>query len=254
GADLRHRARRDPVKRDTGVIARGKSLPVNQQKAAVLAATKKGLPVGWETLLTGISRGTTVSKYGANQTIFMQGQPADALYFLLQGKVKLTVASNEGKEAIVATLGPGEFFGEGCLAGQSSRMGTAVSVGDCTLAKVQKGMMARMLHEEQGLAEIFITHLLSRIVRYEADLVDQIFNSSEKRLARMLLLLSHFGRESSTETVVAGISQEHLAQMVGTTRSRINLFMNKFRKLGFVDYNNEAGLTVHRGLLSVLHD
>jgi CRP-like cAMP-binding protein len=243
------------VRRDTVVIARGKSLPVNEQKAAVVVATKKELPADWEALLTGISRGKTVLEYGTNRTIFMQGQPADSVYFLLQGNVKLAVASDDGKEAIVATLGSGEFFGEGCLAGQPLRMGTAVSVGDCTLAKVEKPMMTRMLHEEQGLAEIFITHLLSRIVRYEADLVDQMFNSSEKRLARILLLLSHFGKESRTETVVAGVSQEHLAQMVGTTRSRINLFMNKFRKLGFIDYNHEAGLTVHRGLRSViLHD
>lgn len=232
-----------------------KFAPVGEQKASVVVAGKKGLPASWETLLAGISRGKTVLAYGANRTIFMQGQPADSLFFLLRGKVKLAVASHEGKEAIVATLGPGEFFGEGCLAGQPSRMATAVSVGDCTLAKVEKPTMARMLHEDQGLAEMFVTHLLSRIIRYEADLVDQLFNSSEKRLARILLLLSHFGKESESETVVAGINQEHLAQMVGTTRSRINHFMNKFRKLGFVDYNAEAGLTVHRGLRSViLHD
>ena len=270
-ANLRHRAQRAPVTPDNVVIARRKSLHVNEQKAAVVVATKKdlpvdeqkaapvvatkqGLPVDWGTLLPGMSKGKTVLDYGANHTIFMQGQPADSVYFLLQGKVKLAVASDDGKEAIVATLGSGEFFGEGCLAGQPLRMGTAVSVGDCTLAKVEKPMMARMLHEEKGLAEIFITHLLARIVRYEADLVDQIFNSSQKRLARILLLLSHFGKESISETVVAGVSQEHLAQMVGTTRSRINFFMNKFRKLGFIDYNSEAGLTVHRSLLCVLRD
>lgn len=236
-------------------IARGTRLPAHEQKAAVVVAIKRDLTVDWETLLTGISKGKTVSEYRANDTIFMQGQPADSLYFLLRGKVKLAVASSEGKEGIVATLGPGEFFGEGCLAGQPLRMATAVSVGDCTLAEVEKPMMARMLNEEQGLAGVFITHLLSRLIRYEADLVDQLFNSSEKRLARILLLLSHFGKESRTETVVQGVNQEHLAQMVGTTRSRINLFMNKFRKLGFIDYNTEAGLTVHRGLLSVLvHD
>jgi CRP-like cAMP-binding protein len=232
--------------------ARGKSLPVDEQKAAIGVAMKEGLPVDWETLLPGISRGRTVLEYGANHTIFMQGQPADSLFFLLRGKVRLTVTSREGKEAIVATLGSGEFFGEGCLAGQPLRMGTAVSVGNCTLTKVEKPMMARLLHEEQGLAEMFVTHLLSRLIRYEADLVDQMFNSSEKRLARILLLLSHFGKESRTATVVAGINQEHLAQMVGTTRSRINYFMNRFRKLGFIDYNSEAGLTVHRGLLSVV--
>ena len=130
----------------------------------------------------------------------MQGQLADSLYFLLQGKVQLAVASQDGKEAIVATIGAGEFFGEGCLAGQPLRMGTAIAVGACRLTKVEKTTMAQLLHDEQGLAEIFVTHLLSRIVRYEADLVDQIFNSSEKRLARILLLLSHFGKESKTET------------------------------------------------------
>ena len=215
--------------------------------------TTKGLPVDWDILLAGISRGKTVLECGGNHTIFMQGQPADSLYFVLRGKVKLAVASHEGKEAITATRGSGEFFGEGCLAGQPLRMVTAISVGDCSLTKVEKPTMARALHEEPGLAEVFVTHLLSRIIRYEADLVDQLFNSSEKRLARILLLLSHFGKESKTETVVAGINQEHLAQMVGTTRSRINHFMNKFRKLGFIDYNNsEAGLTVHRGLRSVI--
>jgi CRP-like cAMP-binding protein len=236
-------------------VARRESLPVDEQKAAVIVADKKVLPFVWETLLAGISRGKTVSEYGANRNIFMQGQPADSVYFLLRGRVKLSVTSQEGKEAIVATLGSGEFFGEGCLAGQPLRMATAISVEDCTLTRVEKPMMARMLHEEIGFAELFVTHLLSRNIRYEADLVDQLFNSSEKRLARILLLLSHFGKESRTETVVPGINQENLAQMVGTTRSRVSHFMNKFRKLGFVDYNGEAGLTVHRGLLSVvLHD
>jgi CRP/FNR family transcriptional regulator, cyclic AMP receptor protein len=217
-------------------------------------AMTKAPPVDWETLLAGISRGKTVLEYGANHTIFMQGDPADSVHFIRRGKVRLVVTSHEGREVIVATLGSGEFFGEGCLAGQPSRMATATSVGDCTLTKVEKPMMARMLHEERGLADLFITHLLSRVIRYEADLVDQMANSSEKRLARMLLLLSHFGKDSKTETVVAGVNQEHLAQMVGTTRSRVSHFMNKFRKLGFVNYSSGA-LTVHSGLLSVvLHD
>jgi CRP/FNR family cyclic AMP-dependent transcriptional regulator len=208
--------------------------------------------VNWDTLLAGVSRGKTVLEVGANHTIFMQGEAADSLYFLLRGKVQLGAASHEGKQAIVATLGPGEFFGEGCLGGQPSRMFTATSVGECTLTRVDKPTMARLLHEEQGLAEVFLAHLLARVIRYEADLVDQLFNSSEKRLARLLLLLSHFGKDSKTETVVAGINQEHLAQMVGTTRSRINHFMNKFRKLGFIDYDGEAGLTIHRGLRRVV--
>jgi CRP-like cAMP-binding protein len=165
--------------------------------------------------------------------------------------VKLAVTSFEGKEAIVGTLGPGELFGEGCLAGQPLRMATAISEGDSTLTKVEKSVMAQMLHEKLEFAEMFAIHLLSRSVRYEADLVDQLFNSTEKRLARILLLLSHFGKESRTETVVPGISQEHLAQMVGTTRSRINLFMNKFKKLGFVDYNSRE-MTVHSGLRSII--
>jgi CRP-like cAMP-binding protein len=219
-----------------------------------VAAGEKLPSVDGETLLAGISKGKTVLEYGVNRNIFMQGQPADSVFFLLRGKVKLSVTSSEGREAIVATLGSGEFFGEGCLAGQPLRMATAISVEDCTVTRVEKPMITRMLHEEQGFAELFVTHLLSRIIRYEADLVDQLFNSSEKRLARILLLLSHFSKESKTETVVPGINQENLAQMVGTTRSRISHFMNKFRKLGFIDYNG-GEMMVHSGLLSVvLHD
>ena len=182
----------------------------------------------------------------------MQGQPAESIFFLLLGKVKLAVSSSEGKEAITATLGSGEFFGEGCLAGQPLRMATAIAVTDCTLIRVEKPMMARMLREQPGLAEVFVTHLLTRNIRYEADLVDQLFNSSEKRLARILLLLSHFGKESKTETVVPGINQESLAQMVGTTRSRTSHFMKKFKDLGFIDYTKIGELTVHSGLLSVV--
>jgi CRP-like cAMP-binding protein len=236
-------------------IARGGSLSAYKQKTAVVVTIKKDMPVDWGTLLTGISKGKTVLEYGADDTIFTQGTPADSVLFLLQGRVKLAVTSYEGKEAIVGSLGPGEFFGEGCLAGQPLRIATAISAGDCTLIRVEKQIMARMLHEVQGLAETFVTHLLSRNVRYEADLIDQLFNSSEKRLARILLLLSHFGKESTIETVVPGINQEHLAQMVGTTRSRINYFMNKFRKLGFIDYKSKTGLIVHSSLRSViLHD
>jgi len=225
-------------------------LPVDKRKAPVAAGEK--LPsVNWETLLTGISKGRTVLEYDGNRNIFLQGQPADSVFFLLRGRVKLSVTSSEGKEAIVATLGSGEFFGEGCLAGQPLRMATAMTVEDCTLTRVEKVTITRMLHEEQGVAELFVTHLLSRIIRYEADLVDQLFNSSEKRLARILLLLSHFNKESKAETVVPGINQENLAQMVGTTRSRISHFMNKFRKLGFIDYNS-GEMVVHKGLLSVV--
>ena len=231
-------------------MARRTSLPVDKKKAFV-AADKKHPAAGWESFLTGISRGKTVLEYRANRNIYMQGQPAESMFFLGRGKVKLAVSSFEGKEAIVATLDSGEFFGEGCLAGQPLRTATAISVEDCTLTRVEKPIMARMLRDEKGLAELFVAHLLSRNIRYEADLVDQIFNSSEIRLARMLLLLSHFTKESKTETVVPGISQEHLAQMVGTTRSRINYFMNKFRKLGFIDYKSRE-MRVHSGLLNVV--
>jgi len=242
--------RQELVVGNTAVMARRKSLPVDMKTASV-AGDKKRPTAGWETFLTGISRGKTVLEYRAKRNIFMQGELAESMFFLERGKVKLAVASFDGKEAIVATLGPGEFFGEGCLAGQPLRMATAISVEDCTLTRVEKPIMARMLHEEKGLAEMFVTHLLSRNIRYEADLVDQIFNSSEIRLARMLLLLSHFSKESKTETVVPGINHENLAQMVGTTRSRINYFMNKFRKLGFIDYSSRE-MTVHSGLLDVV--
>ena len=228
--------------------------PVEKRKAPVAAGEK--LPSGdWGTLLTGTSRGKTDLEYGVNRNIFMQGQPADSMFFLLRGKVQLSVTSSEGKEAIVATLGSGEFFGEGCLAGQPVRMATAISVEDCTLTRVEKATITRMLHEQQGVAELFVTHLLTRNIRYEADLVDQLFNSSEKRLARILLLLSHFGKESRAESVVPTVSQDTLAQMVGTTRPRVSHFMNRFREHGFVDYSDTGGLTVHSGLLSVvLHD
>jgi CRP/FNR family cyclic AMP-dependent transcriptional regulator len=237
-----------PLRRPAG------PLRVEAQKAAPVAEVKNSLRPDWDALLTCVSREAPTAEYPGGRVIFMQGEPADALFFVRGGKVRLAVASQGGKEAIVATLGAGEFFGEGCMAGQPLRMATATSEGGCELTKVEKSTMTRLLHDEPAVANAFIGQLLSRIVRYEADFVDQMFNSSEKRLARILLLLSHFKKESKTETVVAGVNQEHLAQMVGTTRSRVNLFMNKFRKLGFINYNAEAGLIVHRGLLSVLHD
>lgn len=234
-------------------MANKKSLPVDKQTAAV-AAGKKGQAVDWEAILAGISRGKTVMEVGEKRIIFRQGEPADSVFYVQHGKVKLSVTSEQGKEAIVALLGAGEFFGEGCLVGQPLRMAAAVAMTDCTLARFEKPLMARLLHEQHDVSELFITHLLSRNVRYEADLVDQLFNSSEKRLARALLLLAHFGKESRTETILPRIKQETLAEMVGTTRSRVSQFMNKFRKLGFIDYNGGA-TTVHSGLLSVvLHD
>jgi CRP/FNR family cyclic AMP-dependent transcriptional regulator len=216
---------------------------------------KESAPVDWEALLAGISRGKTAVEYGADYRIFDQGQAADSIFYVRKGKVKLSVISQQGKEAIVATLSAGEFLGEGCLAGQPLRMATATTVTDCNLFRIEKLLMLRMLHEKHEISELFVGHLLSRNIRYEADLVDQLFNSSEKRLARILLLLAHFGKESRAEAVLPGVSQDSLAQMVGTTRSRVSHFMNKFRKLGFIDYSDNDGLTVHSGLLSVvLHD
>ncbi len=218
-------------------------------------AVNESQPVDWEKVLSGISTGKTAIEYGANRTIFWEGDPADALFFLRQGKLKLTVTSQQGKEAIIAVLDKGDFFGEGCLAGQPLRMATATAITDCGLVRLEKKLMVRLLHEQHEISEMFVTHLLSRNIRYEADLVDQLFNSSEKRLARILLLLSHFGKESRAEPVLPRISQENLADMVGTTRSRVSHFMNKFRKLGFIDYGDQGGLTVNSGLLSVvLHD
>jgi CRP/FNR family transcriptional regulator, cyclic AMP receptor protein len=220
----------------------------------VFVADSKSQIVDWEAILTGIFRGKTVMECGTNRAIFQQGQPADSLFYIRRGKVKLTVISQQGKEAIVAVLNAGEFFGEGCIAGQQFRMATAVAMTDCTLDRIEKSLMTRLLHEQHDVSELFVTHLLSRNIRYEADLVDQLFNSSEKRLARILLLLAHFGKESRAEAVLPRISQDDLAQMVGTTRSRVSHFMNKFRGLGFIEYD-DGGLTVHSGLLSVvLHD
>ena len=216
--------------------------------------TKKSQPVDWEPFLAGISTGKPVIEYGANRTIFWQGDPADSVFYLRRGKVKLSVTSQQGKEAIVALLGDGEFFGEGCLAGQPLRIATATAMTDCTLARIEKPLMARTLHEQHDFSELFVTHLLSRNIRYEADLVDQLFNSSEKRLARILLLLAHFGKAGAPEAVVPKISQETLAEMIGTTRSRVSFFMNRFRTLGFIDYG-ASGLQVHSSLLNiVLHD
>jgi len=216
-------------------------------------ALKKSPPTDWEILLAGMTRGNNTVTVGAKRFIYRQGDPADSVFFVLRGKVKISVTSKQGKEAIVAVLDPRDFFGEGCLAGQPLRMATATAMTSCTLAKIERSVMARVLHEHHNISELFITHLLSRNIRYEEDLVDQLFNSSERRLARILLLLSHFGKESRAESVLPRISQESLAQMVGTTRSRVSHFMNKFKKLGFVDYND--GLRVYSGLLSVvLHD
>jgi len=217
-------------------------------------AIKKNPAIDWESVLSGIPEVRTLG-YGASRKIYREGDAADSVFLLRDGKVKLAVTSKQGKEAIIAILDSSDFFGEGCLAGQPLRMATATALTDCSLSRLDKAPMIRLLHEKHEISEMFVTHLLSRNIRYEADLVDQLFNSSEKRLARMLLLLSHFGKDSRAEPVLPGISQENLAEMVGTTRSRVSHFMNKFRDLGFIDYGGEGGLTVNSGLLSVvLHD
>ena len=226
--------------------------PNGKGKPTLAAGSEKTPPMDWTTFLAGISRGKTVLEYGANRTIFSQGDPADSVWYLKLGEVKLAVTSRQGKEAIVSVLGDNEFFGEGCLVGQPLRITSAVAVTDCTLYRIEKSLMVRLLHEEHGISELFMTHLLSRNIRFEEDLVDQLFNCSERRLARILLLFAHFGKESRSETVHPGINQEHLAQMVGTTRSRVSYFLNKFRTLGFIDYEGNGALTANNGLFSVV--
>jgi CRP/FNR family transcriptional regulator, cyclic AMP receptor protein len=203
--------------------------------------------------LTKLGAKTIRADYGKGQVLFAQGDLADAVFYILKGKVKLSVVSKQGKEAVIAILGPGDFFGEGCLAGQLIRMSTAAGMSECTVIELRKETAVRVLHDEPAFSELFLSHLLSRNIRIEEDLVDQLFNSSEKRLARVLLLLANFGKEGKPEKVVAKISQETLASIVGTTRSRVSYFMNRFRKLGFIHYN--GGLEVHSSLLHVvLHD
>jgi CRP/FNR family transcriptional regulator, cyclic AMP receptor protein len=206
-----------------------------------------------KTFLTKVGSGKTILKLRKKQIIFSQGDAADAVFYIQQGKVKLTVVSPKGKEAVVGILGHADFFGEGCLAAQLVRMATATSMEDGVIVRIEKSAMVRVLRDEPVFSELFMSYLLSRNIRIEEDLVDQLFNSSEKRLARILLLLAHFGKDSKAETIIPKISQETLAEMVGTTRSRISSFMTKFRKLGFIEYN--GGLQIHSSLLNILlHD
>ena len=205
--------------------------------------------------LATIGEGRKVVTVPKNQTIFTQGDAADAVFYLQEGKVRLSVVSKIGKEATLCILSEGEFFGEGGLAGQPLRMGSATAMTNCELLRIDKKAMMLALHREHTFSDLFVAYLLARNIRYEEDLVDQLFNSSEKRLARILLLLAHFGKEGTPETVIPKISQEALAEMVGTTRSRVSFFMNRFRKLGFIDYQAGDALQVHSSLLGVvLHD
>lgn len=216
-------------------------------------APKHPLPISPTTLLARLAEGGSEASYRRRQVIFPQGDPADAVFYVQTGRVKLTVVSKQGKEAIVAILGADEFFGEGCLAGQQLRISTATADGDTTVLRIGKKTIVRLLHSDPTFSEFFTAHLLTRNIRFEEALVDQLFNSSEKRLARVLLQLAHFGKDGKLEPVIPKISQETLSEMVGTTRSRVSHFMNKFRKLGFIDY--DGSMQVHSSLLNViLHD
>ena len=219
-----------------------------------VTVAKKKRDFDLHAFLATIGEGRKFVQFPKKQTIFSQGDNADAVFYVQTGKVKLTVVSKTGKEATIGILGEGDFFGEGSLAGQVLRMGSATALTDCSILRIDKNSMVKALHREHEVSDMFVTYLLARNIRYEEDLVDQLFNSSEKRLARVLLLLAHFGKEGVPEAVIPKISQETLAEMIGTTRSRVSFFMNRFRKLGFVNYGGD-GLQVHSSLLSVvLHD
>ena len=218
-----------------------------------MAKKAKKVPFDPKVFLASVSGGRTIASYRKDDVIFSQGGPADAVFYIQQGKVKITVVSEQGKEAVVAVLGPDEFCGEGCLTGQPLRLATAAAMTECEIMRLEKGTMVRVLHKEPAFSEFFVSHLLTRTIRVEADLVDQLFNSSEKRLARALLLLANFGKESQPEPTIATVSQGTLAEMIGTTRSRVSFFMNKFRKLGLINYN--GNIEVHSSLLNVvLHE
>jgi CRP-like cAMP-binding protein len=218
-----------------------------------VAAARKKRNFDPHAFLATIGEGRKSASFRRKQVIFAQGDAADAVFYIQTGKVRLTVVSKTGKEATIGIVGDGDFFGEGSLAGQTLRMNSANAMTDCAVLRIDKLAMMEALHREHEFSDLFVAYLLSRNIRYEEDLVDQLFNSSEKRLARILLLLAHFGKEGKPETVVPKISQEMLAEMIGTTRSRVSFFMNRFRELGFIHYN--GGLQVHSSLLNiVLHD
>ena len=216
-------------------------------------ATKRRASFSPKAFLARVGEGRSIATYRKSQIVFSQGDPADAVFYIQKGKVKVTVVSDQGKEAIVAILAADEFFGEACLAGQAQRISTVAAMTETAIVRLEKAAIVRVIHEEPAFSEMFMAHLLGRTIRVEADLIDQLFNSSEKRLARLLLLLANFGKEGKPEPIIAKISQETLADMIGTTRSRVSFFMNKFRRLGFIKYN--GGIEVHSSLLNaVLHD
>jgi len=214
---------------------------------------KEKLAFDPKAFLSKVNGGRAISDYRMGKIVYRQGDPADSVFYIQSGKVKTTVVSEQGKEAVVALLGAGNFFGEACLTGQPLRLSTVSAITECVIVRIAKADITRVIHEEPAFAELFISHLLARNSRVEEELVDQLFNSSEKRLARVLLLLANFGKEGRPEPIIAKISQETLAEMIGTTRSRVSHFMNKFRELGLIDYN--GSIEVHSSLLNVvLHD
>lgn len=222
----------------------------NTRKSKRIAKAASASRFDAASFLATVGAGRYIVKYQPNQVVFRQGDRAEAVFYIKDGKIQITVISEHGKEGVIAMLGAGEFFGEGCLAGQSLYMASATATAESTVVKIEKATMVRVIHEEPALSEMFMGFLLSRNIQIEADLVDQLFNSSERRLARLLLLLANFGKEGKMESVIPRISQEILAARVGTTRSRINFFMNKFRKLGLIEYNGQ--LKVHSALLNVV--
>src|ERR1700680_2735783 len=220
-----------------------------------VAVSKKLSKFDPKTFLSTINGGRKIEAFSKKQTIFAQGDSGDAVFYIKEGRVRLTVVSKIGKEATIGILTQGDFFGEGCLTGQPLRLCSATAMTDCSVMRIDKKAMIEVLHREHAFSDMFVAYLLARNIRYEEDLVDQLFNSSEKRLARVLLLLAHFGKEGKKETVIPKMTQETLAEMIGTTRSRVSFFMNRFRTLGFIDYDGESGLQVHSSLLNiVLHD
>jgi len=220
-----------------------------------LVAAKKLSKFDPKKFLSTINGGRKIVDFPKKKTIFAQGDSSDAVFYIKAGKVRLTVVSKMGKEATIGILNEGDFFGEGCLTGQHLRLCSATAMTDCCVMRIDKRSMTDVLHQEHAFSDMFVAYLLTRNIRYEEDLVDQLFNSSEKRLARILLLLAHFGKEGEPETVIPKMSQETLAEMIGTTRSRVSFFMNRFREMGFVDYGEGGGLQVHSSLLNVvLHD
>jgi CRP/FNR family transcriptional regulator, cyclic AMP receptor protein len=224
--------------------------PKSRPKQKTNHKTAKDLLFNPAVFLATAAVGRDISKHAKKDVIFAQGEDAKAVFYIKKGKVKIAVLSKEGKEAVVALLGPDEFFGEGCLIGQPKRLATASALTECETMRVEKTEIQRVLQDEPAFSEMFVAHILARNARVEEDLVDQLFNSTEKRLARMLLLLANFGKEGRPEPILAKISQETLAEMIGTTRSRVSHFMNKFRQLGFINYNGHV--EVHSSLLSVL--